>query len=390
MPDAKPDTVQQLDLPSWLFKKQQAKIRIEKKTRRLRLALLPAIGYTPANGFVFGAAVSASTNLGDPATTRPSSALLNGSVTTKDQVIFVARTGIALRNNDYLIESDTRLLFFTQDTYGLGIRTGAPGSGSYARPEPMRFNYIRLYVDGFRRISQQLYAGLGLAFDMHSNIRDEALNLNPAAPYQTAHYQYGQQNNLPVDRYSANGLQFTLRWDSRDNIANPYKGWFASITSRMDTRWLGSTRREPLLMLEGRYYWNLQPSRPRHLLAFWLKAAFSQEGDRPYLSLPAIGWDTYNRTGRGYIQGRFRGDDLFYTEAEYRFPITRNGLLGGVAFANMTSVSGPQQKLLGAVAPAAGAGLRIQLDKAARTNITVDYARGVRSSGVFFSLQEAF
>ena len=48
-----------------------------------------------------------------------------------------------------------------------------------------------------------------------------------------------------------------------------------------------------------------------------------------------------NRTGRGYVQGRWRGTQELYGELEWRFRITNNGLLGGVVFANAGSFAAP-------------------------------------------------
>jgi hypothetical protein len=48
-------------------------------------------------------------------------------------------------------------------------------------------------------------------------------------------------------------------------------------------------------------------------------------GSPPYLELPAIGWDTYQRSGRGYPEGRVRGENAaaflnFFATSD---PITR-------------------------------------------------------------------
>ena len=60
----------------------------------------------------------------------------------------------------------------------------------------------------------------------------------------------------------------------------------------------------------------------------------------PYLILPALSYDQRGRSGRGYTQGRFRGTNLVYSEAEYRFPISAcGGIIGGVVFANLTTAS---------------------------------------------------
>jgi hypothetical protein len=150
-----------------------------------------------------------------------------------------------------------------------------------------------------------------------------------------------------------------------------------------------------------RYYLGLSKNVPRHLIAFWSYGTFVLDGNVPYLALPSIGWDTYNRSGRGYIQGRYRGLDMVYTEVEYRFPLSSNGLFGGVAFINNTFAKGidydietqkfSEQKLFAKSAPAAGVGFRMKMDKRARVNLTVDYGVGLdNSSGIYFSMQETF
>jgi hypothetical protein len=61
------------------------------------------------------------------------------------------------------------------------------------------------------------------------------------------------------------------------------------------------------LLYDARYYLRLSKNRPRHVLAFWSWGNILLTGEVPYLALPSIGWDTYNRSGRGFIQGRYRG-----------------------------------------------------------------------------------
>jgi hypothetical protein len=158
-----------------------------------------------------------------------------------------------------------------------------------------------------------------------------------------------------------------------------------------------------MLYGEARTYVSLSERRARHLLAFWAYVSSVTSGAVPYLDLPALGWDVRDRSGRGYPQGRFRGTALVYGEVEYRFPITRSGLLGGVAFVNATTASRPSvnQPSLGvnekgvalfdAVEPAAGLGLRIKADRQARMNVVIDYAVGRGgSNGVYLSVGEAF
>ena len=71
----------------------------------------------------------------------------------------------------------------------------------------------------------------------------------------------------------------------------------------------------------------------------------------------------------------------------------RNGLLGVVAFATMTTVSNEQtgEALFDSVAPSAGGGLRLLLNKRSRTNLCFDLAWGKDgANGVYLGIQEAF
>ena len=50
-----------------------------------------------------------------------------------------------------------------------------------------------------------------------------------------------------------------------------------------------------------------------------------------------------------------------------------------------------EQKLFDKVAPAGGIGMRLQMDKVARVNLSVDLGVGAdNSSGIYFNLQETF
>jgi hypothetical protein len=102
-------------------------------------------------------------------------------------------------------------------------------------------------------------------------------------------------------------------------------------------------------------------------------------------------WDENTNAGRGYIQGRFRGTQMIYGETEYRYGITRNGLLGGVLFLNMQSFSAGPGTRLESIQPGFGPGLRIKVNKVSRTNICIDYGFGNQGSrGFFINIGELF
>jgi hypothetical protein len=107
----------------------------------------------------------------------------------------------------------------------------------------------------------------------------------------------------------------------------------------------------------------------------------------------SISYDQMNSSGRGYAQGRYRGEDFVYGEMEYRFPISQHShILGGVLFTNVCTVSNRDMNipLFGYFQPAAGAGIRIMVGKNDRTNIAIDFGIGNMSNGLYLQTQEVF
>ncbi len=144
------------------------------------------------------------------------------------------------------------------------------------------------------------------------------------------------------------------------------------------------------MLVEFRHFQKLSAS-SKNVLAFWSYNWLTLSGNPPYLLLPSTGWDANWNTGRGYTQGRFRGKDMVYLEAEYRFGITPDGLLGGVLFANGESSTEIGSKKFEYLAPACGLGIRIKLDKFSRTNFCMDYGWGLNGNGGFqFNIGEVF
>ncbi len=385
-------------LRKWTGKQAKPQNVPEKGVKNL--SLLPILGYTPANGFVIGGAISVTEFVGSPANTSLSSALINVSLTTKSQLLLNLKYDIYLPDNKWYISGDNRLLFFNQDTYGLGVyglknQTYTFGfNGGTQRTDsaqPMKFNYVRLYETALREFAKHWYAGIGLMIDDNFKINDQSLRLDSPI-HLTSHYNYSKSYGFDTAHYSANGLSANLMHDSRDNPIEAFSGNYINLAFRFNPVAFGSTQASTMLYWEYRTYFGLKKSVPRDVLAFWFWGVSVTSGKMPYLELPAITWDTYNRSGRGYIQGRFRGDNMVYGETEYRFRITKNDLFGGVVFLNCTTASNPltNQSVFSSLAPGYGFGLRIMMNKNDRTNICVDYGRGDGFAGIYFNIREAF
>lgn len=382
-----------------LINKSNPEFLPEPDLRKLYLPILPIIGYAPANGFILGAGIAPGILLDSAHHTHISSGLANVQLTSKRQLNFNFRHNVYLSHDRWIFQGDWRVLLFSQSTYGLGI-LDLPGAFSLnginvedgeTGEQPMRFTYIRLYETAFTRIKNRWYGGFGFAMDAHSKIKDERLDLISEPPFYTSHYLYSNLRQFSYEKYMTNGFIIKLLHDNRDNSINSYRGIYFDAGFRFNQTWLGSDKSSSQLLLELRNYQRL--GKGYNCIAFWFIGQFLTSGKIPYLALPSIGWDTYNRSGRGYIQGRFRGENMVYGETEYRYKISQNGLLGGVIFINTISVDNPlaDQQLFEKFALGYGAGLRIKMSKETRTNICIDFAMGQNgSAGLYFGLQEAF
>jgi hypothetical protein len=347
------------------------------KKGRIHFSAFPAVGYTLQTGFagVISANAAFFTSAHNHETENISTVITSIAYTSKGQIIFPIASSIWTKNNEYNILTDWRYLKYPSETFGLG---GHTQQDSFYNVD---YSYIKLHQAVLKKIGTDLYAGLGYDFDYFWNIQE----LNPPQDHETDFQQYGITNTE-----KASGLSFMVKYDSRRNPINPQKGIYANILYQPKFTFMGSDANWQSLLLEFRTYIKF-PSESRNILAFWSYNWFTMGGKPPYLLLPSTGWDEFSNTGRGYIQGRFRSLNMIDQEAEYRFTISRNGLFGGVVFADAESFSDIQTGKYEVISPGAGLGIRIMLNKFSRTNIALDYAWGTQgSSGFFVNLGEVF
>ena len=377
---------------------------------KLLPSLFPAIGYNPALGLLAGAYGSVGMYLGPLATTTISGASVTALVTTKRQVILSLTTSLMTAGNQWELVGDWRYLIYNQPTYGLGTGppasssgTPVPGGGTTVAvtgPQPMNFDQVRFYELVLRRVAEHMYLGGGYQLDHYGNIVDKSLQLTGSPEQVTASYAYSTHYGFNPSQYTLSGLIGTALYDSRDSTINPYRGVYGILQLTVNPEFLGSSRSSTALHAEFRTYVPMSVEVPRNVLAFWVYVDGVVDGVLPYLALPATGWGSRQRNGRGYAEGTFRGPWEAYAEAEWRFRITDNGLLGGVLFANAESFSSPgyssvgyvspSVKLLAYVQPAAGFGLRILVNRDSRTNLTLDFAFGMGSWGFWLNAGEYF
>lgn len=374
-----------------LFKKKDS-LLVVKPAKNNFFLIIPVIGSQPATGFMFGG-VAQYTFKGKGEADKYSIVNLGVTYTTKDQLLINMKNNVLLKNNKIFLSGDWRFYIFSQPNYGLGTniipRKPEDTFSIDSIAQPMNYNYFKFHQAASWLVGENFYIGAGINVDWYSSIDDN--NLNIEAGQLTHHYNYSQKYGFNNLEYFVNGVSFNVVYDSRDNQINASKGWFANLNYRVNPSIFNDQEHSNVLYTEYRAFLPMGRKK-NHILAFWGYGQFVTRGKVPYLNLPAIGWDQRSRGGEGYTQGLFRGFNLVYLSAEYRFPITCNQVLGGVVSTNFTTTSNKDQdiRLFEYVQPAVGLGLRICIDKATRTNLVVDYAVGRQSSGFYLNAGETF
>jgi outer membrane protein assembly factor BamA len=353
-------------------------------TKRM-YAFAPVIGYKPSSGVMIGVAGNIAFFRGDPKTTRISSTVASLTFSSLKQTSLSSKFALFGRDDRWALDSDNRAQWTSQDTFGLGTVTEP------ADQVNMKFDYFRLYNTAYFKVYRRLLAGVGFHYVAHTSVGP---GKDAEAEWSESPYvSYSDTHGFPLDSQTSAGTSVNLRLDTRDNAINPDSGWLGSMSYRPFFKGLlGGESTWQELDLDARAYRVLDAGR-RHKLAFWFWGDLVTGGVAPYMDLPAIGMDKYGRSGRGYAEGRFRGERLIYGEMEYRWTITRNGFVGMVAFVNTTTVSNSQsgERLFENFAPGAGAGLRLLLNKRSNTNLCFDIGVGKQGSrGLYLAVQEAF
>ncbi len=286
---------------------------------RPMLAILPTLSSKPSTGFTVGALANVAFYRGDPATTGISAAAVGATVSSRQQVSLSARLHMFTRGNRFNIQGDNRFLWTSQDTFGLGPDTAPEDAVN------VRFDHFRISDIGYLAIRSRVYAGIGPHFNVHRNVEPGE---NADAAWESSPYvEYSRRNGLPEDSQTSSGLTMGLVVDTRDNVINARQGWAASLTYRPFFEALGSDSAWQELLFDARTYRPLTDN-GRHRIALWLYGDFVVAGVAPYFDLPSTANDTYGRAGRGYVEGRFRGERLVYSEMEYRGTLTRERTAG--------------------------------------------------------------
>jgi len=178
------------------------------------------------------------------------------------------------------------------------------------------------------------------------------------------------------------GVGPAISRDSRDDSAFPRNGSYTTLGATFFHRAIGSTYTFTSYELDHRTFVSLPLDSVLALQAYLQIAP----GEPPIDFVPAIGGPSRLR---GYIQGRYRDQGVFMTQAEWRVRLFWR--IGAVVFAGVGEAFGPDARpAVTRLLPAGGGGLRLDVGKEKPANLRVDVGVGRSTFGVYLTVGEAF
>ncbi len=349
---------------------QKTLAQVDSSTKKFSVTPLPIIVSDPFIGFGYGVLANANFMLGDKKTTRFSNAQLYLIKTTHGQFAIQGNHTLFTNNEDWMIQGKLQYLDWPENTFALGARSSREND-----IEKISYKALEFEERIMKRIGKKNF--IGLQYRLYN-----CWNLASDKPDSTSFFA---QHAIGTQQFTSSSIGLHFINDSRDNVQNAFKGNYAEIALNPNFKELGSTQTWTNLRVDLRTYFLLN-NNEKNSKVLALRTLYEQAfGNVPYMIMPMFG--RYFTT-RGYVQGRYRGKTFMSVEAEYRAHIWK--AIGCVVFAGVQTVSEPDGSFQ-YINPSTGLGARIMLNKSQRTNLRIDYAKGLNGEGgLYLQVTEAF
>jgi hypothetical protein len=345
-----------------------------KKEKKVFFSVLPLSGAsTNGNSFIVSS-INATFRLGSLSNTNLSSIYFIPYTNLSTRIGFIVKPNVWLQNNKWNMNGELRIIHNDVETYGLG------GATTTADENTISNQQIRIYLNENRQVKGNFYIGLGYNLDYFYDVSENWTDSTPSAFKQ---YGIGSGSSS-----STSGIGPNFLFDNRPNLNNPISGLYSSLSLRFNEKFLGSTYNWMSVYFDNRKYISLS-DHWHSVLAFWA-VYWGTYGNVPYLDLPSTAADISEKIGRGYVRWRYRGKQMLYSEAEYRFDLSANGFWGAVVFANAQSYTEPESNRFAYILPGIGTGLRVKFNKKSNVNMALDFAVGKNSFDWHLTLGEFF
>lgn len=321
----------------------------QKLLRKSSFIPVPILYYTPETRWAGGlAALYAFRTRGQSDAARPSQLQLGLAYTQERQVLIYLPFQLFSKDESQQAYGELGYYRYVYQFFGIGNDTRLADEESYS------VSFPRLRLNALRLVAPHHYLGLRYWWDNYRITDTQEGGL--LAQDDISGSQGGQ--------VSGGGLVWN--YDSRDQIFYPTKGFWTEAEVWTSAQVLGSDFNFSRLALDAVGYFS---KNEKHVLAVNAWLVYTQ-GEVPFQQLSFLGGP---KKLRGHFEGRFRDNNLWVLQAEYRALI--RGRFGATLFGGMGAVSPQLKGLFGqAVHLGFGLGLRFMLSKKDHINLRLDVA----------------
>ena len=334
---------------------------VDKEDKKINFAAVPVLDYSNATGFGLGV-------LGQ----------VFYKVSKNDTISPVSSSGVfgMYTTNGTWFGAIFQRLYLNQDKWRLLAAIGA-GTINY-----QYFQEIPIFGGAFvgfntqadfallkveRKVIGKFYAGLLGIYANSKTVFDLPEFIPP---------------ELVTDYRSMNSLGYTLAFDKRDNQITPYEGYNIYFRNNFYRDWIGSDNTFESYNIVYNHFFPIQSEQQIFVSRIYASIA---TGDVPFQGQNVVGQDDI----RGYTAGKYRNNQVFAAQAEYRHRF--KGRFGAVGFFGIATAIESFSNLDNApFLPGGGVGIRYMAIPKERINIGMDFALGKDDWGIYFRIGEAF
>jgi len=335
--------------------------------RSKKILVLPAIVKSIETGWAFGAAGSyffKFKNHKNDTLLRTSNIEALGLYTLHHQELAVLGTNIYFPRERYILRWRNTFSHFPDRFWGYGDYT--PNSNLE------KYTFTQLFINPqlIRKVYKSFFLGLSYEFQNVFSIQYNAGGL------------FDQENVVGRNGGKVSGAGIVMAWDTRNNSFNSTRGLFVQFSCISFNRLLRTDFVYTAYTLDARKFIKIGK---KDVLAF---QSFSllNSGNPAYRNMATLGGTDIMR---GYYAGRYRDRNSSACQVEYRKHVWKR--FGVVAFAGLGKVAHKITDFnFQGLKYSLGGGLRFALNRKERINLRVDYGFGLQSSGLYFTVTEAF